>query len=105
MLALWSAFFRQHIDVSKPESLTRVVSEVFQHPADVKAIMAAANTPDIKKELTETTDRALKLGAFGAPFFSVTRYGVEGEKDLVEPFFGSDRCVTSVLLCCAELLL
>ena len=100
MEALWSAFFRQHIDVSKPEPLAQVLSKVLPSSEDeVTAILAATQTPEIKKKLKETTDRALKLGAFGAPFFSVTKYrAMDGSKegigkagDEVEPFFGSDR--------------
>ena len=56
--------------------------------------MAATSNPEIKTKLNEMTKQALDLGAFGAPFFSVTKFGKEGEgSELVEPFFGSDRYV------------
>ena len=55
--------------------------------------MAATADPEIKAKLNETTKRALSLGAFGAPFFSVTKFGVGGRENVVQPFFGSDRYV------------
>ena len=70
-----------------------MLGKIFPIEEDVKAIMAAAQSPEIKAKLNKTTERALSLGAFGAPFFSVAKLGEDGEEGIVEPFFGSDRCV------------
>ena len=92
LVAFWKALHIDHVDISKPALLTPILGKVFPKEEDVKEIMAATSSPEIKAKLNEMTKRALDLGAFGAPFFSVTKFGREGE-DIVEPFFGSDRYV------------
>ena len=74
-----------HRDISKREVLDEVLGEVL-NDASVQMTLEAAGTPEIKQALTETTKKALDLGAFGAPYFIVTN--AEGSS---EPFFGSDR--------------
>lgn len=51
------------------------------------AILAAAQTPEVKDALTRSTEEALQKGAYGAPWLWVTN----GEEGKAEPFFGSDR--------------
>lgn len=54
--------------------------------ADVQKILDGRAA--MKNKLSETTAKALELGAFGAPWFWATNAKGEGQ-----PFFGSDRCV------------
>ncbi len=77
-----------HIDVSTPENLAIALRDagVFSD-TEVADIIAGAARPEIKQELTATTERVVKeLGAFGCPWFWVS----DG-KGRQEPFFGSDR--------------
>jgi 2-hydroxychromene-2-carboxylate isomerase len=53
---------------------------------DVKRIMEAASSQEMKDLLKETTQQAVEKGAFGAPWFWVTN-----SAGISEPFFGSDR--------------
>ncbi|KAI1090891.1 thioredoxin-like protein [Rostrohypoxylon terebratum] len=55
--------------------------------AEVDAIVQAAASPEYKDVLRQTTETALKRGAFGAPWLWVTN----AETQQSEPFFGSDR--------------
>lgn len=65
--------------------MSRALSEHFGED-EVKDVLEAASRPHYKQALTDNTQRAIELGAFGAPFFWVrNREGYE------EPFFGSDR--------------
>lgn len=82
-------FFR-HIDLSKPENLIRLLSEDEYSKEEIERVMAAVQTPEIKKTLTDRTQEAVDRGAFGAPWFWVRN--AKGEE---QPFFGSDRLVTS----------
>jgi hypothetical protein len=54
----------------------------------VAEILKAASEKEWKDKLLANTQRALDLGAFGAPWFWVRNW--EGKE---EPFFGSDRYV------------
>ncbi|KAF5866093.1 hypothetical protein ETB97_001171 [Aspergillus alliaceus] len=79
---MWKA----QLDISKPEHLATALGNVFS-AGEVKEIIAAAGTAEVKAELAATTERAVKeLGAFGVPWFWV----LDGEGK-GEPFFGSDR--------------
>ncbi|KAI4150021.1 MAG: hypothetical protein LQ340_004308 [Diploschistes diacapsis] len=88
--SFWIATFKHHIDISKPENIVIMLANKFVNEGEVQGIMEAAQTKEVKAQLSEMTERALKLGAFGAPFFSVTKFE-EGGAEKVEPFFGSDR--------------
>lgn len=81
-----------HHDLSKSPLLHSVLSSsnLFS-PPEIEAIIAGANDKKYKDLLTAETEKVVKLGAFGAPFFWV-RNG-KGEE---EPFFGSDRLVTTL---------
>lgn len=84
-ITLWGYIFEQHADISKPENMSKALREHFtDHQA--QEIVEAASTPQYKQELTHNTQRAIELGAFGAPFF-----WVRNERGQEEPFFGSDR--------------
>lgn len=84
-LSTWEYSFVKHIDISKPEGLAQMLGEHFDEK-EVKEIMRLMSTKEYKDKLTQNTEKALKLGAFGAPWFWVRN--AEGKE---EPFFGSDR--------------
>jgi glutathione S-transferase kappa 1 len=84
-IMLWKCIFEQHIDISEPENMTKALREYFSDK-EVQDVMEAASRPRYKQALTQNTQKAVELGAFGAPFFWV--HNKEGEQ---EPFFGSDR--------------
>ncbi|KAE9988954.1 hypothetical protein EG327_003168 [Venturia inaequalis] len=82
---LWKAMWEEHWDLSKPDKMAECLARHLSN-ADVKRIMEGANTPECKKKLNDTTQRALDTGAFGCPWFQVTN-----KEGIAEPFFGSDR--------------
>jgi 2-hydroxychromene-2-carboxylate isomerase len=85
-LACFETMWNGQLDISKPENLAKALAKAFSG-AEVEEILAAAASPEIKNELTATTERVVKeLGAFGCPWFWVTNG--QGKS---EPFFGSDR--------------
>jgi glutathione S-transferase kappa 1 len=84
---LWVAIWEQLMDLSKPELMAKALSRHFS-AQEAEEIMSAANDPTYKQKLLNNTQRALDLGAFGAPWFWVTNY-----KGKSEPFFGSDRYI------------
>jgi 2-hydroxychromene-2-carboxylate isomerase len=59
----------RHIDISTPENLYTALAahhSVFSNDAEMKEIIAAAGTLEIKARLTETTARVVEdQGAFG----------------------------------------
>jgi hypothetical protein len=55
---------------------------------EVQVILAAGTDAEWKGRLTANTEKVLKLGAFGAPWF-----WVKNGKGVEEPFFGSDRYI------------
>ncbi|MBW2389207.1 MAG: 2-hydroxychromene-2-carboxylate isomerase [Deltaproteobacteria bacterium] len=76
--AVYHANFATGGDISDPELIADILSAVAQ-PAE--ELIERANRDDTKKLLREQTDRAAKLGIFGAPTFVV------GD----ELFWGNDR--------------
>lgn len=82
---LWVAMWEQGMDISKPELIAETLSRHFSAD-EVKRITEGANTAEYKKKLSENTQKALDLGAFGCPWF-----WVRNDKGEEEPFFGSDR--------------
>lgn len=82
---LWQVYWREHLDISKPEFMTKCLSRHFNDD-DVKKILEAGTSAQYKKKLTDETRQLVERGAFGAPWFFVrNKAGKE------EPFFGSDR--------------
>ena len=66
--------------------MANAVACIFPDEKDQQAVLAAHNDPEIKQQLNASTARAYQeLGAFGCPFFWVTR------GDISEPFFGTDH--------------
>ena len=79
-----------HVNIGEPDKFIKVLLKVFPEEAAVKSILEGAKSSEVKQKLILTTDHAVELGAFGAPWFSVAR--TDGK---VEQFFGSDRWVYS----------
>jgi len=77
--------WKEHIDVGKPDAMAKCLARHFGQE-QVKEILTAANSPQVKGALLDMTDRALESGAYGCPWWEVTN--ASGKK---EPFFGSDR--------------
>jgi 2-hydroxychromene-2-carboxylate isomerase len=76
--AAFSAMWEQERDMGNPE----VVAEVLEEAGlDARALLEAAQDPEIKQALKQATEEAIELGAFGVPTFRV------GD----ELFFGNDR--------------
>ncbi|KAJ5923976.1 HCCA isomerase/glutathione S-transferase kappa [Penicillium verhagenii] len=85
-LSLSEWMYHKNIDVSKPEKLAELLRSHGFLDEDIKKILAAAASPEYKEALTANTQKALDLGAYGAPWF-----WVRNSKGKEEPFFGSDR--------------
>ncbi len=82
---LWTAYWKDHMDISKPEVMGKCLSRHFSDE-EVRWILEGATTAKYKKLLTDETARLVERGAFGAPW-----YFVRNRAGKVEPFFGSDR--------------
>lgn len=94
-VAFWGG--GEYANLSDEESLRRCLQGATDKPiggngtklftdADVKKILDGRAA--MKTKLSETTAKALELGAFGTPWFWATNSKGEGQ-----PFFGSDRYV------------
>lgn len=86
---LWIAYWKDHLDLSKPEFMKQCLSRHFNE-ADVQKILEGGTSPKYKKRLTDETARLVEKGAFGAPWFIV-----RNSSGKEEPFFGSDRYARS----------
>jgi glutathione S-transferase kappa 1 len=84
-ISLWKNLFEQQKDISSAEILSEILTEQFDK-SEVQDVLKAASMPQYKQALTQITQKAIDLGAFGAPFFWVRNK--DGDE---EPFFGSDR--------------
>ena len=84
-ITLWKYLSEHHVDISKPENVSKALREHFIHE-EVREILEAASKPQYKQALIDMTQKAVECGAFGAPFF-----WVRNKKGDEEPFFGSDR--------------
>lgn len=82
---LAEAFFRAYwvdgIDLSKPEGVAQVLSNVGH---DHEPVMRRASTDEVKDELRQRTDRAIEKGVFGAPAFFVDEVLYWGQDRLDE---------------------
>jgi hypothetical protein len=86
-LTLFKALWEDHINITLPSPLASTLSQTqLFSDEEVAEILKAASEKEWKDKLLANTQKALDLGAFGAPWFWV-RNG-EGKE---EPFFGSDR--------------
>ncbi|NWW87584.1 GSTK1 transferase, partial [Rhynochetos jubatus] len=81
----WTRFWSQHEDISQPESMLAVAGQAGL-PSDItQKLLEMISSPVVKNQLKETTEEAIKYGAFGMP--AVVAH-FNGEPHL---FFGSDR--------------
>lgn len=76
--ALYRAYFRNGRDISDPESVIAVASELGH---DQTQVAEGIRTDRIKQKLRAVNDEALARGVFGSPFFIVDS----------ESFWGADR--------------
>ncbi|NXK39996.1 GSTK1 transferase, partial [Piprites chloris] len=81
----WIRFWSQHEDISQPESILTVARQAGLSSELSQKVLEMISSPTVKDRLRETTDEAVKYGAFGMPAV-VAHYN--GEPHL---FFGSDR--------------
>ncbi|XP_064011892.1 glutathione S-transferase kappa 1-like [Pogoniulus pusillus] len=81
----WISFWSQYEDISETEKILAVAKQAGLSSELAQKLLEMTSTPAVKNQLKETTDEAIKYGAFGMPAFVVR---VNGEPQL---FFGSDR--------------
>ncbi|XP_050800530.1 glutathione S-transferase kappa 1 isoform X1 [Gopherus flavomarginatus] len=82
---LWMRIWSRDEDITQTESILAAAGEAGLPSALAQKLLAMTSTPEVKNRLKETTEEALKYGAFGMP--AVVAH-VNGEAHL---FFGSDR--------------
>lgn len=66
--AVFQAYFVEDIHIGEQENVLRIASNL---GLDVGAIAAAINGPEIKEQLKNENEAAIRLGVFGAPFIIV----------------------------------
>ena len=76
--ALYRAYFRDDQDISDPETVVAVASELGHNQTQ---IAESIQTDRIKQKLRAVNDEALARGVFGSPFIIVDS----------ESFWGADR--------------
>ncbi|KAM6139879.1 glutathione S-transferase kappa 1-like [Pterocles gutturalis] len=81
----WRRFWSQHEDISQPENILAVAGQAGLSSELAQKLLETISSPAVKNRLKETTEEAIKYGAFGMP--AVVAH-LNGEPHL---FFGSDR--------------
>ncbi|KFQ19343.1 Glutathione S-transferase kappa 1, partial [Merops nubicus] len=81
----WVRFWSQREDISQPESILAVARQAGISSELAQKLLEMISTPEVKNRLKETTEEAIKYGAFGMP---AAVAHLHGEPQL---FFGSDR--------------
>ncbi|NWW48013.1 GSTK1 transferase, partial [Pedionomus torquatus] len=81
----WMRFWSQREDISQQENILSVAKKAGLSSELTQKLLEMVSTPAVKNRLKETTEEALKYGAFGMP--AVVAH-FNGEPHL---FFGSDR--------------
>ncbi|XP_015729223.1 glutathione S-transferase kappa 1 isoform X1 [Coturnix japonica] len=81
----WLRFWSQHEDISKPESILAVAEKAGLSSELTQKLLQMISTSEVKDRLKETTEEAIKYGAFGMP--AIVAH-IDGKPQL---FFGSDR--------------
>ncbi|XP_010715789.1 glutathione S-transferase kappa 1 [Meleagris gallopavo] len=81
----WLRFWSQHEDISQVESILAVAEKAGLSSELTQKLLEMTSSPAVKNRLKETTEEAIKYGAFGMP--AVVAH-VNGKPHL---FFGSDR--------------
>ncbi|XP_048824748.1 glutathione S-transferase kappa 1 [Lagopus muta] len=81
----WLRFWSQHEDISQVESILAVAEKTGLSSELTQKLLEMISSPEVKNRLKDTTEEAIKYGAFGMP--AVVAH-VDGKPHL---FFGSDR--------------
>ncbi|NXR11529.1 GSTK1 transferase, partial [Semnornis frantzii] len=81
----WISFWSQHEDISQTEKILAIARQAGLSSEFAQKLLEMTSSPAVKDRLKETTEEAIKYGAFGMPAVVVH---VNGEPQL---FFGSDR--------------
>ncbi|XP_067998208.1 glutathione S-transferase kappa 1 [Melanerpes formicivorus] len=81
----WISFWSQHEDISQTETMLAIAKQAGLSSEFAQKVLEMISSPAVKNRLKETTEEAIKYGAFGMP--AVVTH-VNGEPQL---FFGSDR--------------
>ena len=59
----------QWSEPTKPENLLAILRTVVGSDEEAKKVLERTKTDEVKKVLTQNTDKAFKDGAFGLPYF------------------------------------
>ncbi|NXK56381.1 GSTK1 transferase, partial [Chauna torquata] len=81
----WIRFWSQHEDISQLDSILAVAGQAGLSSELTQKLLEMMSSPAVKNRLRETTEEAIKYGAFGMP--AVVAH-FNGKPHL---FFGSDR--------------
>ncbi|XP_010008157.1 PREDICTED: glutathione S-transferase kappa 1, partial [Nestor notabilis] len=81
----WLRFWSQHEDISQPANILAAARQAGLSSELAQKILEMISSPAVKNRLRETTDEAIKYGAFGMP--AVVAH-FNGKPHL---FFGCDR--------------
>ncbi|KAF2876493.1 thioredoxin-like protein [Massariosphaeria phaeospora] len=84
--AFYQNFWVHYNEPTKPENMLKIVSEVVGSEEEAKRVVDGSARADVKKALTENTERAFADGAFGLPWFVATN-----SKGETEGFWGIDH--------------
>uniref|UniRef100_K7FBK3 Glutathione S-transferase kappa n=1 Tax=Pelodiscus sinensis TaxID=13735 RepID=K7FBK3_PELSI len=82
---LWMRLWSQDEDITHPDSILLAAEKAGLLSEQAHKLLAMTSTAEVKNRLKETTEEALKYGAFGMP--AVVAH-ISGESHL---FFGCDR--------------
>ncbi|KAL8578227.1 hypothetical protein ACOMHN_040988 [Nucella lapillus] len=82
---LFKRIHEMDIDATEPASLKEASMKAGMNEAVIKDALTRMNSSEVKDKLKATTQEALDLGCFGAPFLVVH---VDGREEV---FFGADR--------------
>ncbi|XP_076472431.1 glutathione S-transferase kappa 1-like [Babylonia areolata] len=82
---LWKRIYEQDVDATEPASLKEAAVKAGMSDAVINDALTRMNSAEVKDKLKATTQEALDLECFGAPFIVAH---VDGQK---ECFFGADR--------------
>lgn len=81
---LFRAYWVEGIDISTHAGLAQVLREAGFGPGRAEAVLAQAQSPEVKAELRSRTDEAIAAGVFGIPSFVL-------DSDLSNLYWGVDR--------------
>ncbi|KAL5121838.1 hypothetical protein ACEQ8H_000053 [Pleosporales sp. CAS-2024a] len=82
----WESFWVHWNDPMKPENLLAIVRTVVGSEEEARKVVERTKSDEVKKRLSENTEKAFTEGAFGLPWFVATN--AKGE---TEGFWGVDH--------------